>query len=309
MKIESNKFKNYLLLSLSFKDEGEYRKALDMLEKAKHFAVSEEQIIDIEFEVADVYILMEEFSAAMNCYKKIYLMDSTQSGAYYGYALSNELNGGDINLSIDFYEEAIKLDETYDRAYYYASILYDELGEEDKAIEYLLKCIELNDDDYIAYNDLGSLYERRGELELALEYLEKSIHLCDEYGLSLFNMGVVKNALGKRDEALFYYYKAKEEDDNEYIYLNISAMYIEDERYEDSIEILTEGLKRVGDSVILFYNRACSYSKLGDVNRAERDFLLALKCDERALEWAIEDDDLNGLPEVIRRRDNGNYKD
>ena len=55
MKIESNKFKNYLLLSVSFKEEGEYHKALDMLDKARHFAVSEEQIIDIEFEVADVY--------------------------------------------------------------------------------------------------------------------------------------------------------------------------------------------------------------------------------------------------------------
>ena len=299
--MEINKFKNYIILAQDFKDDEEYDKSFEMYQKAESFASSQDDIIDVKFEMADLYILELDHEKALNIYDEIIKMDTSQSGAYYGYALSNELSGGDLRTSISYYDKAIELDPFYDRAYYYASILYDEIGNSEKALEYLEKCIELDPSDYIAYNDIGSIYENKKEYGKALEYLEKSIEINDEYSLSLFNLGVVYNGLGNIEKALEFYYNALEYSTNQYIYLNISAIYIEQKEFDKSIVILTEGIEYNPNSVILYYNRSCSYSKFGDRDNAEIDFVKAYECDNRALDWAINDPDIKDLKEVIKR--------
>ena len=38
--------------------------------------------------------------------------------------------------ALEYYHKAIEIDPDYDRAYYYAANLYDEMGNSQKAIEY-----------------------------------------------------------------------------------------------------------------------------------------------------------------------------
>lgn len=253
--------------------------------------------IDPYFDLADAYAEIEDYENAKTIYEKILEIDPTNPGAYYGIAYSNELLKGDIKESLYGYEKAIELDRNYKEAYYYAATIYGDLGDYGKAVEYLKRVLEIDPKDYIAYNDLGSIYETLGNYDKALKYLNKGININSDYYLARFNRGVVYKALGNHKKALEEYRVAKENSDDIYIFLNMSAIFIEEKKFEKAIKILTEGIER-NPHHILYYNRACSYSKLNKKDKALEDFINGMEIDEVVLEWGKNDPDLK---EIIRR--------
>lgn len=90
-------------------------------------------------------------------------------------------------------------------------------------------------------------------------------------------MGVVFNRLKEKEIALEYYYRALEYNkEYHYIYLNISAIYIEKKEYNKSIDILTDGIEINPTKEDLYYNRACCYSLLGFEEKAIKDIRKSL---------------------------------
>lgn len=272
------------------KNLGHYILALDKYKEARHFLAGED-LIELLFSLADLYSLMENFEDGKKTYLEILDLDANNSGAWYGLAYTSELAGEDLDQVLFYYERAIDLDPTYKEAYYYAGTIYGDLGQKDKAKAYLKKVIDLDPFDFIAYNDLGSLCEEENDLDQAKKYLEKSIDLNPNYYLSHFNLGVVYKKTGDHDQALEEYTKAKDLSDDIYIFLNMSAIYIEDQRYNQAIEILTEGINR-NPHHILYYNRACSYRKLGNISQALKDYKEAKNLDPVVEKWAENDIDL-----------------
>lgn len=270
--------------------------AITQLNEALNFLSGKEKL-DPLFDLADAYVEVKDYESGKSTYEEILKIDPTNPGGYYGLAYTNELGKGDIKDSLDFYEKAIELDKNYKEAYYYAATIYGDMKNYDKAIDYLKKTINLDPNDFIAYNDLGAIYETLGKYDEALEYLNKSIDKNEEYYLSRFNKGVVYKALKEHDKAIEQYKIAKNLSDNIYIFLNMSAIYIEDREYEKAIDILTEGINR-NPHHILLYNRACTYSKLGDEKKALEDFMKAMEIDDVVLRWGKDDPDLE---DIIRR--------
>lgn len=275
------------------KNLGHYILALEKYKEARHF-LSGQALAELLFSLADLYSLMENYADAKKTYFQILDIDASNSGAWYGLAYTSELAGEDLDQVLIYYERAINLDPTYKEAYYYAGTIYGDLGQKDKAKAYLKKVIDLDPFDFIAYNDLGSLYEEENDLDQAKTYLEKSISLNPNYYLSHFNLGVVYKKTGDHDKALEEYIKAKDLSDNIYIFLNMSAIYIEEKRYDDAIEILTEGIDR-NPHHILYYNRACSFRKLGNISQAVKDYKEAKNLDPVVEKWAKNDIDLKDI--------------
>ncbi|SHH28087.1 Tfp pilus assembly protein PilF [Anaerosphaera aminiphila DSM 21120] len=288
----SKKYYNYIIIANDFLAVEEYTKAFDSFEKALKFASSGEQKIDVLFEMADIYLIFEKYSLAREIYLKILNIDSLRSGAYYGLALCNDFLKGDIKDTIKYYELAIKYDANYDRAYYYLALAYDRVGEKQKALELFSKCVELDDMDYISYNDMGAIYEELKEYEKAKFFFEKSLEINPNYFRALFNMGVIFGRMGNINKALSYYKEALEESKDSYIYLNMSAAYIEKRDYRSAVEILTEGIHYNAKSVNLYYNRACSKVNLGDRKSAIVDLKRAIDLNEDVVDWAKNDPDL-----------------
>lgn len=52
-------------------------------------------------------------------YRSILSLNNSSAGAYCGIAAVNDIVGGDIKISIKKLQEAIEIDSSYDRAYYY----------------------------------------------------------------------------------------------------------------------------------------------------------------------------------------------
>lgn len=275
------------------KNLGHYILALKKYKEARHFLAGED-LIQLLFSLADLYSLMENFADAKKTYFQILDIDANNSGAWYGLAYTSELAGEDLDQVLFYYERAIDLDPGYKEAYYYAGTIYGDLGQKDKAKSYLKKVIDLDPFDFIAYNDLGSLCEEENDLDQAKMYLEKSIEINPNYYLSHFNLGVVYKNSGDHETALEEYIKAKDLSDDIYIFLNMSAIYIEEKRYDDALEILTEGIGR-NPHHILYYNRACSYRKLGNISKALEDYKKAYNLDTVVEKWAKNDIDLKDI--------------
>lgn len=275
------------------REDGKYLVALEKYNQALYFLNTDEQI-QVLFSIADIYSELENYKEAYNSYKKILALDYNSSGAWYGLAFTNELIGKDIKESLRAYNRAIEIDKNYKEAYYYAATIYGDFKDYKMAEEYLKRVIEIDPEDFIAYNDLGSIYEVGKNYSKAIECLEKSIKLNDEYYLSHFNLGVVLKAMGNYEMALKEYKKAALFSDSMYIYLNMSAIFIEEKKFDESVKILDEGISRKAHHV-LYYNRACSYRKMGNIKKALEDFNKAKNLNLEVVDWAKRDPDLKDI--------------
>ena len=295
------KFKNYLILAEEFLLKEDYDKAEDLLLKSLNFTHEEDidEKISVYFELCDIFLKKEKFKEAKSYFNKI-LDLKEMPGAYYGLAICNDFSKGDINYSIKNYKKAISLDENYDRAHYYLAHAYDKIKERDLAIEELKKVIEIDDYDFVAYNDLGSIYEVKNENDLAEFYVKKSLSIKSDYGRALYNMGVLSKKKGDNDLALKYYYKAIGKFEDPFLFLNMSAVYIEEKDYKSAIKILDRGLIDFPDSVNLHYNKACSFHLLGRDDLAKNEIIKAIKINEDAYKWAQTDEDLKEIVKELK---------
>ncbi|MBS6611256.1 tetratricopeptide repeat protein [Peptoniphilus lacydonensis] len=285
------KFKNYLILAEDFLLEGNYKKAKETLLKSLNFAKEDNEKISVYFEISDIYLREKNYDEAKKYFIKI--LDIKEiAGAYYGLAITNDFLGGNLIYSVENYKKAIEIDPNYDRAYYYLAHSYDKLGETELAIKYLKKTIEIDRFDFVSYNDLGSIYEAKNKDNLAEKFVKKSLEIKPDYGRALYNMGVLAKKSKDNNLALEYYYKAIDKFQNPFLFLNMSAIYIEEKDYFSAINILDRGLMDFPNSVNLHYNKACSFSLLNYKKEAKEELIKAIEINCDAYTWAKTDEDL-----------------
>ncbi|WP_353092840.1 tetratricopeptide repeat protein [Tissierella praeacuta] len=267
---------NYVLLAENAYINDNKEKAIEFYKKALQFRGNMVDNIAILYNIAQIYDEINNIMKSLSTYEEIVKIAPNEAGAYYGMAMIYE-QIGEKDKALEYYHKAIAIDPYYDRAYYYAANIFDEKGDKNKAIEYYYKVIEMVPNDYITYNNIGSIYEELGDYNKAYNMIEKSLDIEPDYYKALFNMGVVYKALGNNDKALEYYFKSININPKySYSYLNISAIYIEQKRFQDTINLLTEGISNNKDAHDLYYNRACCYSILGNKKKALEDLKKAV---------------------------------
>ncbi|MDO5715788.1 MAG: tetratricopeptide repeat protein [Tissierellia bacterium] len=297
--MEIKKHQNYLIIANEFLSRDNYPRALIFFKKAYDFALTAKEKTDALYEMADIYLVLDQYRKAQTIYQKIIEINDQEPGAYYGLSLTNEFLEGNIEDSILNYKKAIAVDPNYDRAYYYLGHLYDKVGETEKAKKCFEECLKLDPYDYVTYNDLGAIYESENQLDMALELVAQSLTIHPNYGRALFNMGVIHKSRKDSNLALAYYTKAIGEFDSPYLFLNMSAIYIEQKQYHKAIEILNRGLEDFEDSVNLHYNKACCFNILGRKEEAIQELRQAILIEPNALSWAETDPDLKDITKEI----------
>ena len=109
-------------------------------------------------------------------------------------------------------------------------------------------------------------------------------------------MGVVYKALGDNEKSLDYYYKSIDiYPFYANTYLNISAIYIEEKKYEDSMEALIQGIINNPEAHDLYYNRAFCYAILGKKKEAIKDLRKAVVLLPSIIEYIKKDKDFETL--------------
>lgn len=78
--------------------------------------------------------------------------------------------------AVEAIQEAIQIDEMYDRAYYDLGLVYARMqGKQDEALEAYFSAINHNENFPLAYYDIGCIYALQKKDDLALEFLEKAL--------------------------------------------------------------------------------------------------------------------------------------
>ena len=306
----SKKFDNYMVLANHFLDQYQYHQALDGYEKSLAFAPDEEERKEVLLEIADIHLYLHQYEEAQGVFETLKAQDEKMPEVYYGLAIINDFTKGPLERSKDYYKKAIELDPSYDRAHYYLGHVLWDLGDEKLAEEEFKTCTQLDPNDPITYNDLGALYESWGQLDKAKENIEKSLVLDPNYWRALFNMGVVLKGMGEHKEALSFYRKSLEEKPMPDTFLNMSAIYIEDQNFLQALEILQEGLGYFPNAVNLRYNTACTFVHLNKDDDGWLELEKAIAENPNVIDWAYKDPDLTDLMLRYHKGGNdGNHKD
>jgi tetratricopeptide (TPR) repeat protein len=104
--------------------------------------------------------------------------------------------------------------------------------------------------------------------------------------------------------ALNVYYEAIDKFKDPFLFLNMSAIYIEEKRYKEALDILDTGLMRFPESVNLHYNKACVFSILGDKAKSKSEIKRAIEINKDAEVWASTDPDLMEIMVELRNDNN-----
>ncbi|MBQ2303223.1 MAG: tetratricopeptide repeat protein [Bacteroidales bacterium] len=229
-----------------------------------------------------------------------------------------------------YYEEALEVDLRFIRlseatngqnditagAYNNIGIVYDNLGDYDKALEYYFKALEIkkavlgenNADTAGSYNNIGLVYKNLGDYNKALEYHNKALEIRKDVlgenhpdiAMSYNNIGVIYNNLGDYNKALEFHSKALEirkevlgekNVDIAMSYNNIGSVYYNLGNYNEALKLYNKALEikrevlgeKHADTAGSYNNIGIVYKNLGDYDKALEYYNKALEIRKEVL--------------------------
>ena len=228
-------------------------------------------------EAKKVYSDADRRAQKINYSTKEYIKLLNEYGIFLGdyayYEEAVEVNLRFVRLS----EETNGQNETTAMSYNNIGVVYDYLGDYDKALEYHFKALEIKKDvlgenhpnTAMSYNNIGEVYRNLGNYDKALEYFSKALEIFKEVlgenhpnTASYYNnIGAVYYNLGDYDKALEYFNKALEiykvvsgekHPDTASSYNNIGAVYDDLGDYDKALGYYFKALEirkeRLGES-------------------------------------------------------------
>ena len=163
------------------------------------------------------------------------------------------------------WQKAVEVDPTDEAVRYNLGIVYQQMGELDKAIPEFKAAIRIKADFSAAYNNLGKAYGIQGDFEEAIAAFRTSVRIDPNSPVLHTNLGIVYQQQGKFDSAVSAYKKAIEIDPNyAETYTNLGIVYRKQGRFEEAVEAYKTAIR-------LNPNYAEAHNNLGyvyeDLNR------------------------------------------
>jgi len=225
---------------------------------------------------------------------------------------SSFLKENRFNEAILDFDNAIKLDNNYIKAYYYRGITYQLLQSFNKAIidfneviklnpedagVYLKrgnvyfqiknyqnaildfsKCIQINPKFVEAHNFLGKAYFHQKKYDQAMREYKTAIKLKPNYAVSHNDLGVLLNDLGNFREAEREYRKAIEIDPNNTVARNNLRLLLYNLKRDNEVEKeLKEEININSNDIVAHYNLGILLYKTNRFAEAEKEFRTVIK--------------------------------
>ncbi len=109
----------------------------------------------------------------------------------------------------EFYlKKAVGIEPSFARGYMGLGLLYKEMQQDQKSLEYYKIALKYNDADAEIHNNIASLYFANNNLEKAEFHLTRGYQLNPYHPSILFNMAILKLRMNKIDEAKKFYQQA-----------------------------------------------------------------------------------------------------
>jgi tetratricopeptide (TPR) repeat protein len=186
---------------------------------------------------------------------------------YFGYWMRGnfEKHDGNLQAALDDYNTSIRLDSSFDDAFFNRGIVYDVLGNTKAAIHDYTSSIRINPKLPDVYNNRGWAHFVSGDTSLAILDLNKAIALKPTYTLAYNNRGWVYLQSGKTKEALSDFNKAFVLDSNfDKPLYNMAGLKENTGDYAGAIKDFDHILTRYPKDANTYYFRGIAYLNLKD---------------------------------------------
>jgi tetratricopeptide (TPR) repeat protein len=210
-------------------------------------------------------------------YEQALKLQPDYAKAYYNRGLAY-YRKGDYDRAIADFTQALKLQPDYATAYYNRGNAYYSKGDTARAIADFDRALKLKPDYAEAYTNRGVAYCSKGEYDRAIEDLNQALKLKPDYADTYINRGSAFAYKGDTARAIADYDQAlKLKPDYAEAYVGRGAAYYNKGEYDRAIEDFNQALKLKPDWAEAYVGRGNVYDDKGDTARAIQDFDQALK--------------------------------
>lgn len=227
-------------------------------------------------EEAKKYYEMGNRQEAMNLLEKSLTIDPQNAEAHYFYAT---LLSDNETEAIKHYENAIKIDPNFVKAYIPLGDLYYSDRRYDDALSAYKKAITIDKNNEKYFFELGNKALQKKDEENLIENLnnaktnfEKHLMLYPNDSLANFKLGFTYEKLGEKDKAIEYYQKSFDNDPSRYdILLNIARLSKETGKLNESLDMLnkvTDNTDEQNIKIEAYKIKAEILDKLGEKEKA-----------------------------------------
>ncbi|MBI4597915.1 MAG: tetratricopeptide repeat protein [Candidatus Omnitrophica bacterium] len=111
------------------------------------------------------------------------------------------LDQGKLEAAVKEFQEAVRVNPSFDQAYDNLGTAYDHLERFEEAIAAHQQALSINPNNPKVYNNLGGAYLKSGRSEQAIEAFQKALSLNGSYAAALNNLGAAYYSVGRVEEA------------------------------------------------------------------------------------------------------------
>ena len=190
--------------------------------------------------LGNIYLSQDDWVNSIKCFRNAETIDSNDITTKFNIAIYYN-NCLDLENSLIYYNEIIKLQPNFYLANYNAGIVALNLKKYLLSIEYFNTALKLNKYSFEIHNNLGVIYNKLEDFELSLEHFDLSIKINKSYSIAYFNKANLLENINKYNEAENNYKKALSLDRNNSVYLyNLAHLLFKMNEYNKSIDILNK---------------------------------------------------------------------
>lgn len=218
------------------------------------------------------------YDAAIKEFSEAIKLNPTFSKAYY-YLANAHNQKGDYDAAIANYTQAIKLDANFTNAYFNRGFTYQQKKNLDLALDDYSQAIKLNPNLEPAYVNRANVYSDKKDYSNAIADLSQAIKL-ENSSLAHYNRGNIYQELLDYNKAVEDFSQAIKLDPNyTSAYINRGLIYDAQKDYDLAIADFSQAIKLAPNYPNSYYNRAISYAKKNNYESAITDYTQTINLD------------------------------
>ncbi|MFC1517662.1 tetratricopeptide repeat protein [Candidatus Margulisiibacteriota bacterium] len=174
-------------------------------------------------------------------------------------------------LAIKAYERVLQIDPGLAEARINLASLYLDEQLYDKAIKQLQRLLKTNKDNPIIAEKLGILYYNQKKYNQAIDYFKQAIEIAPDKAVAVHNyLGMAYFSIGDKASAQ----QSLEQARKAYVLTDegkrlMALLYMDDEKYDEAIQILTKVIKETEPRIDDYNNLGTAYSRKSDFDNAK----------------------------------------